>query len=219
MKLNNTTSYSNRFLRRMVSWCCKELGLPVSFVKSISFGNRRVARFSGHCQHWKSGCRIVVNIDASNDRFPWTDNGTSSGIKGIVRTFADRTDCLVNVTAHELRHAMAEIDKERTRGNGRRVASSERTTEFDAQKVQAAFNANRDTLLAAWNEPLARKAAPKQSAKENRADKARANLANWVRKSKLAATKVRKYKNQVRYYDRQATIAATRSSQSKQPSQ
>jgi len=210
MQLINTTDWSDRFLRRMVSWCCKELGLPVRFVKRIKFGNRRSDIFSGYCRHWDRGCQIVVSISDSESRFPWTDNGETTGIKGIVRTFQDRTECLVNVTAHELRHALAEIHGERTRGNGRRVASSERATEFDAQKVQSAFNLDRENLLSEWGrDPV--KTKPTLSITEKRAAAAKAKLAEWQRKAKLAATKVKKYKQKVRYYEKSMAISANRS--------
>ncbi|MCH8970060.1 MAG: hypothetical protein IIA66_13205, partial [Planctomycetes bacterium] len=44
---------------------------------------------------------------------------------------------------------------------------------------------------------------------ENRAAVAQANLDNWLRKLKLAQTKVKKYRTKMRYYDK--ALAAKRS--------
>lgn len=205
MRLKNTTNFPDCMLRRMVSWCCKELGLPVRRVMSAEFRQRRVQRFSGLAYRR----RIIVSV-APDSFFPWTDNGISPGLirSGIVRTLADRTECLVNITAHELRHLVAYVDVERTR---RRTTpgSSERYTERDAQVVLNAFRANREALLTEWNVTPIREAKPKPTRQQQNEAKAREALARWERKAKLAKTKVAAYRKLVRYYDR---VAAHQSS-------
>lgn len=59
MKLKNTTDYPDHLLRRLVSWCCRELGLPVRELRSATFRNRG-AGSSGRC-YVESG-DIVVSV-------------------------------------------------------------------------------------------------------------------------------------------------------------
>jgi hypothetical protein len=49
MKLFNTTDFPDYFLRRMVSWCCKQLDMPVGKLFSATFRNRTYSR-TGHCK-------------------------------------------------------------------------------------------------------------------------------------------------------------------------
>lgn len=206
MKLKNTTTYPDYMLRRMVSWCCRELRLPVRFIKKANFRNRNMTRFSGHAYHSRRGGSIVCSIGPER-MFPWTDQGNSVGLirAGIVRTLADRMECLINITAHELRHLLAEIEVERTRRRSS-VGSSEARTERDAQRVLDLFRANRDALLADWQRPPARQRQTVTRQERNEAQ-ARKKLVEWERKLALAKTKVRTYRTKVRYYDR---VAATR---------
>ena len=66
-------------------------------------------------------------------------------------------------------------------------------TDRQSAQVLEAFRGQRESLLAAWLEPAAEKPA-KQAAtiQEKRAAKAAKMLAAWLRKSKLAATKVKR---------------------------
>lgn len=206
MKLENSTDYPPHYLRRMVAWCCRELGMPARFCKSATFRQRRKPRFSGHAYHWRGGGDIVVSL-APDSFFPWTENAEWLRVAGIVRTLNDRTECLVNVTAHELRHLQAELEGERTRGDGLRIGSSERATEHDAQKVLAAFRADREALEVAWRVAPPVKAKP--SAVDQRAAKVNAALERWQRKLKLAQTKVKQYRRRATYYQRKAATGAT----------
>lgn len=203
MKLKNSTDWSDHMLRRMVSWCCKELEMPVRMVTSAQFRQRQVKRFSGHAYHHNGRGRIVVSV-APDGFYPWTDDGRSQGIIGIVRTMSDKTECLINITAHELRHVAAELDNERTRRRPE-CGSSERLTEMAAQKILETFRSNRESLLAEWNQPLI------QREQKLRPDRVVLKLAQtqemlnqWNRRLKLAQTKCRKYKIRMRYYERKA---------------
>jgi hypothetical protein len=141
--------------------------------------------------------------------WPWTDNGQSPGIKGIVRVMADRTEALINVTAHELRHLRAIIDKEKTRRRDY-YGSSERLTELDAQKVLTKFRENRESLLAERSAGESSDVPVKKSLADvvaKRAAKAAADLARWERKLKLAKTKVSVYRRKVKYYERRELAA------------
>jgi len=60
MKIKNTTDFPKHFLRRMTSWCCRQLKMPVKSIKQIGFLNREYGT-SGHC--YSSSGYIVVSIE------------------------------------------------------------------------------------------------------------------------------------------------------------
>lgn len=123
---------------------------------------------------------------------------------------AERAQCindLVRVTAHECAHRMQTIEKSMTRRHGKRQGGSERRTCKHERDVLAKFMANRDALLAAWNEPPKTNVTPKLNRAEKNEAKARKLLDAWKRKLKLAKTKVSTYRSKVRRYNR---IAATK---------
>lgn len=198
MKLTNSTTWSDRFLRRMVSWCFKELGLPVRYVKRAEFRNRADS-YSGRA-YWPA--RIVCSIGLKG--FPIGPDGR----EGMDHeTFADRTEALIAITAHELAH----LDQYRTKTIG--VLKSRRRTEPVTRareiKVLRTFRPLRETLLAEWSEEAASTPKAVPSVQERRADKEAGKFAEWQRKAKLAASKVKKYKRQVAYYEK--ALAAKRS--------
>lgn len=218
MKLINTTDFDDRFLRKLVAWCCRELDIPVRSIRTAKFKQWRTQKFSGRAQHWTKHGKAVgdIMVGVGPDKmFPWTDHGRSPGIKGIVRTLNDRLECLVNVTAHEVRHVAAEHYRERSRGGvgrHRYYASSEQATERSAQKLLAKFRENREQLLAEWGKLSKQKPA---AAKPTAADAAEAKqrhyeklLKQWEAKEKRAKTAIKKYRAKVRYYERR--VAATK---------
>ena len=83
--------------------------------------------------------------------------------------------------------------------------SSEAITCREEMRILRLFRAAKETLLAEWNTPPvdAYTARPVMSIQDKRASKARAQLAAWQRKLKLATTKVHKLKARVQYYERQ----------------
>lgn len=237
MKLVNTLDgFSNKFLRRMVSWCCKEIGMPVRLMRKATFRNRNTRAYSG-----LGGSREIIASVGRDKHFPLKPDNRP-GMQGEI--IADRVEALVAITAHELYHVAAQSvsqHRQRTRGKGRWCNSSERRTRFEEVRVLRLFRQQREELLAAWNgagaageeqepmamvaggappvrhiefdEPVAVAAGPSQEAKraerlavlkEKRAAKAAAMLATWQRRHKAAANKVRKYKQRVRYYEKQA---------------
>jgi hypothetical protein len=207
MKLKNSTDWPDHFLRRMVSWCCKELDIPVRTIKEAVFRNRS-HNFSGHAYPWRK--RIVVSCAAQLVPVP-----PNHERKYHKLGFEDAVDCLVAVAGHEIYHVAAEHvpeHKQRSRRFGRSAGSSEKATCHAEYKVQAAFRAQRESLLAAWSEPTTKDLTvkPKASTVERRAAKAATDLARWERKLKLAKTKVATYRRRVRYYEKRST-AATKS--------
>lgn len=201
MKLANSTEWPDYFLRRLVSWCCKELGLPSSKVRRAQFRNRTISAYSGHAY---TSMRFVASVGPAG-RFPLNPDNRP-GMKGTV--IADRLEALVAITAHELAH-LCQYAERRAPGL-RRTRRIERVTRREEVRVLSAFREQRDSLLAEWSAaPATRPAKPQASIQEKRAVKAQADLDRWQRKLKLAQTKIRKLKYRVRYYEH--TLAAKRS--------
>ena len=63
MKLINTTAYSDYFLRRMISWCCREIGLPVGSVNEAKFCNRSNGDTTGRA--WWPSNRIHLSVGSN----------------------------------------------------------------------------------------------------------------------------------------------------------
>jgi len=192
MILQNSTTWPNWFLRRVVSWCAKQLELPHADIKASVFRNSRCA-WGGCARGWRKAITVCVG---KASYFPRTNR------HGI--NLQDREDCLVWVTAHELAHIFQYLYVGAgTRQRGGRGGSEDITEKF-AKPIVARFQQERATLLAEWLTPPATcLRAPQLSVVEKRAVKAKNDLAKWQRRLKLAQTKVRKLKTKVRYYERQ----------------
>lgn len=210
MKLKNSTDYPDHFLRRMVAWCCEQIGYPVRQLKRVQVRNKATG-YRGFARY--SAC--MVSMTTSKTGYP-TKPDHRPGMQG--ESFADRTEALVAITAHEVYHLAAHFvdeHKQRTRGDGRHHGSSEQRTRAEEVRVLRLFRANRESLIAAWSEPPVTREVAKPSIQEKRAEKALADLERWQRKAKLAATKIRKLKARVRYYE---GVSAAKS-QPKEPNQ
>jgi hypothetical protein len=204
MKLTNSTSWPDTFLRRMVTWCREQIGLPARCVKAARFGATHRG-FSGraYLQSFRIGVRV-----GCRERFP-----THFRVPGVdaadewPRILNDREEALVKVTAHELCHLDNYRLGDKTRGrNG--CGGSEGWTQRQAEKVLFAFRADRERLLAEWSaaaELVAADTPPRPSIVEKRAAKAAADLSRWQRKLRLAQTKVKKLKARVAYYTKRQT--------------
>lgn len=202
MQLKNSTTWSDKFLRRMVSWCCKKIEMPARLITRAQFTNCYNS-YRGRA----FGRRFLVRIGPA-ERYP-TRPDTRPGMGNEV--FADRVEALVAVTAHELYHCAADCHPDHQQRTRRRnsFGSSERLTHVMEVKVLRAFRANREALLAAWSADDAKPAKAKSNVVEKRAAKAMIDLSRWERKLKLAKTKVAKCRQRVRYYERRQ--AATKS--------
>lgn len=179
----------------MLSWCCAQLGeIKVRDLGSVTFRNSRRA-YGGVAYSWRRAITVCVG---SADRFPTT---SMTHRNGHSMALADRLEALVWVTAHEVAHILQAKARTRTRAQGG-TAGSEIATEWHAAPVVEAFRAQREQLLAAWEEPPAVALRPRPSPVESRATKAQADLARWERKLKLAKTKVAKLRQRVTYYQK-----------------
>jgi hypothetical protein len=149
MKIKNSTSWQDWMLRRMVSWCCKELEMPVRSVKLAVFRNSR-STWGGCARGWRG--QISVCVTRNEAEFPARCDNHKGGEP---ESFSDRFECLVAVTAHELYHIAAHCandHRQRTRNYGRGgYQSSERVTCAQEIRVLKSFRTSREALLAEWN--------------------------------------------------------------------
>lgn len=199
MKIKSSLPFEDLFLRRMISWCCGVLEMPVKSVKLAVFRRSR-SSWGGCARQWKN--QITVCVGAASD-FP-----CGCGTHRAGEVFRDQIECLVSVTAHELYHIAAGLRGsahfQSTRGYGRtRGHSSEPVTCRMEMLALDRFREQREGLLEHWSKPVNRVKAPVKSVLDLRLDRARGNLATWERKLKLASTKVRKYRREVRRRERQ----------------
>jgi hypothetical protein len=218
MKLKNSTTWTNRGLRRMVSWVCKNIGYPVRMLRGVTFRNRTTDSCSGHAEYWGT---IVISIGPP-ECFP---TKTYRHRDGLQEELADRFEALVELTAHEIAH----LDNKRRGVRSRRGGGwggSERDTDAISYLVLRDFRKEREKLLADWgleppapdlpddarqtvvmpappaDLPSSRVATspPRQSVVERRATRVEALLKQWQRKLKLAQGKVKLYARKARYY-------------------
>lgn len=201
MKFTNTTDFSSRFLRRMVAWCCREVGLKVRDLRRAKFCKTKFSAWRGHWPAFSgfggSG-GITVRI-GPDDRYP-VESFETHGTRHP--RLADRVEGLLSTTAHECYHVWQFLNRSfRGARFNEPAAINAETTALEK------FRADREALLAAWNEPIAEAAdaPPKPSLTEKRAAKAATDLARWRRKLKLAQTKVKHYTKKVNRYQKQET--------------
>ena len=208
MKLENDTEWGDRFLRRLVSWCCRQVGCPVRSIQSARFHYTRRTR--GDIGAKWSGCFRAVRTDgtgkiraavACREHAPVVV--TFSSQKSAV--IHDRTECLVMVTAHELGHASHwnESCTRPSRSDGtprKRSAGSEPAVGRLAWRAVESFQANRESLLAAWS--MLPSAVERQvvSPEATKVAHYAGLLSQWETKLRRARTKVAKYRQRVRYY-------------------
>jgi hypothetical protein len=191
MKLRNSTPYSDRFIRRMIAWCAKELDLPVRKIKAAQF--TRPGKYGSRGAAWPS-MRILVRVEREDRQLGSFERAgvTIPAMDGMGRTLW--------ITAHEVAH-LVQFSR-RLMDRHKRKRDCEGFAERRTLVVYQRFAEQRDALLAHWNEPEAERS--KTSVVDKRAAKAQADLARWLRKLKLAQTKVRKYKRTVAYYEKRS---------------
>lgn len=188
MKLRNSTDYPNHFLRRMIGWCCRQIGLSQKHLRRVD-----VTNCTGTHRGRAWWYEVLLRIGPASS-FPSMPN-RYGGFD--YPSYGDRTEALIAIAGHELAHI-----EQNHRGQGRR-RDRERLCGIESMRCLNAFRADRERLMAEWGRKSERSAAlsvPKPSLIEQRAAKAAADLARWQRKLKLAQTKVRQYKQRVAYY-------------------
>lgn len=156
MKLKNSTAWPDYFLRRLISWACREIEMRQKVCRRATFRNSRASW--GGCAHL--GPRTITVCVGRAGCFPAS---TKTHANGHQMTLADREECLVWVTVHELCHLLQYAQQVTTRRqstiNGNH-GGSEIATEWHAKPVVEAFRAERTRLLAEWSAAPARLATP-----------------------------------------------------------
>ncbi len=187
MKLQNSTEFKPWFLRRMISWIAKDLGLPPSKISAARFTKYR-GSYRGRA--WSS-MRFLIRV-GDRPQPEWFYRGN----KTIATN--DKIENLVSVTAHELQHLVMwhDVGHQGTRHEIGTVAQQNRVLEL--------FRTKRDELLSIWSVKPEKSAAsaPQKSPVEKRHEKAAADLIRWSKKLKLAQTKVKKLKSKVARYEK-----------------
>lgn len=222
MKFTNTTSYGNRFLRRMLSFCCRELGFPIKLLRGANFCNRTYGT-GVNGRAWLDEFRILIRI-GPNTHYP----RDRIGHRGVDLHYVDQLSAIVYVTGHEIQH-LVNVQKGI---NDLLVANRDMEPHCVrmGKKCLLAFEANRECLLADWNRIPERMAASApaievfndatheiidepsdlpaitQSLVARRAAKVVSDLARWERKLKLAKTKVKKLKRKAAYYAKRRKV-------------
>lgn len=172
--------------------------MPLRACKLAVFRNSR-STWGGCARGWRG--QISVCVTENEAEFPARCDSHNNGAP---ESFVDRVECLVAVTAHELYHVAAHAvaeHRQRTRGYGKGRGSSERVTCGQEIRVLRLFREQRATLLPQWQLTPTREMKPQQSITDKRQAKAIADLARWMRKLKLAQTKIFKLKRRVKYYE------------------
>ena len=143
MRFKNTTDYSDKFLRRMLSWCCKELDMPIrKTVRSVSFANTKNA-WSG-CA-WYSG-KIAIRI-GSEKHFPYRPFYYRTNEPNWLNT---RLQALVIVTSHEIAHLRQTQSPALRQQHGKRVACREKHAQRLALNVLIVFLPLESELTQHW---------------------------------------------------------------------
>jgi hypothetical protein len=115
-----------------------------------------------------------------------------------------RLHAMMGTLAHEIAHRYLYLE-----GAGKdragRPGCNERTTQWHANQVMAAYAAAKSELLTAWIAPPKAPEKPERVPADPRRSRARRDaelLHDWQRKFRLAGTKVAKYKRRVEHATR-----------------
>ena len=197
LEIVNTTNWTDAFLRRLVAWCCRQSGLPVSTLRRATFKNKPRSYRGFAC-----GRRIQCSIGLAG--FPNSPDNRP-GMQGEV--MADRMEALVAITAHEVEHICQHAEGRLATLHKNR--STERITRVHEVRCLRLFRANREALLAKWSKESTRKPVRKLTVSEKNEANARKRFEQWERRAASAQRMVKKYRERVRYYDRKAAKRAT----------
>lgn len=201
MDFNNSTTYPDYFLRRLLSFCMKETGVKKSQLRRIDFRKRTYGHRSGRCWWGRHERRILIKIQRDGD---WPI--TPFYRRGIPNWECTPEQSIVMITAHELIHLRDGQDgsMKRLDSKGSRRANVERRAEHGARLVMIAFvERERELVNKWWDTPrkVASVAIPNLTLQEKRAAKVATLLDKWERKAKAAQKKVKAYRAKARYYE------------------
>lgn len=196
MELRNDSFLPDYFIRRMVRWCCKQVGYPYRLINEMSFTKRKTKYRRGSA--WFRSRRIFIHVE-SIMRNPIGESVSSFDdlIRHEDEFTLSRLFQLVETTAHEVAHLYVYWD-----GGG--VAEAE--VRAQGKIIADDFRNDRQALIESWAEApkvsVSLETKSKPTAADKREARNRALLKKWESKQKAAQNKVKKYRTKVRYYDR-----------------
>lgn len=199
MKITDTTGhYSDRFIKKLIQFCCKTLGMPANWITRVDFRGRTDGYVCGRA--WWGG-RILIRFDKTN-------NGPHHWTRRVVDVQCpDLISTIVFVAAHECQHVMNYNDGSHNKLT--KARDLEPHCDRRGKFVMLKFLEKREALLKEWTgEPtilqetvVVEEVKPEPSPKLL---KAQADLARWQKKLKLAKTKVKKYERKLKYHQKKA---------------
>lgn len=124
--------FTDRALRKLLSFCAKEIGFPIRRLRRVDF-LRTGKAFSGRWYPRQS--RMSVRVGSSLV-FP-----VRYSRFGIEKVVVDQWSAIVSIAAHEFAHGNDLLESGKT---------NERSAELQEKRVRDKFEANRAALLAEW---------------------------------------------------------------------
>lgn len=216
MKIENTSRYSNAEVRYLVNFAAKCVGRKqIGRVRGVEVRNRNNGRtFSGHA--WGSGY-VVVSVGAP-ECFPKTIDRRRSKERYSawpVFTMQDWRECIVAVSAHEFGHLE---QFQRSRRLMKHIPVSEIECEQEAKRAVEAFRKDIEThnqkmaeLIEKDKGKVANKQMKRAAAKSasGKLAKLEDNKKRWMRKLKLAQTKLKMINRKMKYYQKKESESAS----------
>lgn len=216
MKIENTSRYSNAEVKYLVNFAAKCVGRKqLGRIRGVEVRNRNNGRaFSGHA--WWSGY-VVVSVGAP-DCFPRVIDRRRSKERYSAwptYTMENWRECIVGVAAHEFGHLE---QFQRSRRIGKYVEFSQIECEQEAKRAIEAFrkdievhNQKMAELVEKENGKVAHKKAKKAVAKSasGKLAKLEKNKKRWMRKLKLAQTKLKMINRKEKYYRKKESASAS----------
>ena len=208
MNFKNSTEFPDYLLRRMFSWVCKQVEVPLKEIRDVNFTKTNTYSFKGQ-QCGRNGLMRIGKVEL----FPRAYNRKDTGMP---LWFEDRIDALVYLTGHEVCHIEQYL---RLRGkNIKRYASRESEAQRTGRDVLVTFLKQKEFLMAQWGAVdlrTVKPSAPKPSIQEKRAKVAQESLERWekeyqrrVKYAKQAQDKMKEWQKKVKYYDKQLSLKA-----------
>jgi len=147
LKLINTIGWKSPWVRKVVQFCCKELGYPVRNIRLARFFLCHNGSFSGGAYLTRQAIYVKISPMLS---YP-IQLAPQRGLPDL--WLLDAMELLVNITAHEIAH----LERFARFGcvwmiQGRRDTRSELETEQLARNVLATFRLARPLLLIRWGD-------------------------------------------------------------------
>lgn len=143
MKLEqNTTDIPNHFVKKMMSWVCRQVEISP---KEVRYMNLKNTKFSFSGTAWRSGCVVLrVGPESRYPTRPYYHNG-------VPHWFENRIQGLVFVAAHEAVHLWQFQRERKAWHRPKRDADRERQPDSIAVRVLLEFMKQEEELVTEWS--------------------------------------------------------------------